>query len=152
MTQDLPSTRRARTDVRSAATRRFDAPVLAVAALALSSKTALAFGGAIQAKPQLTVESERSPQGARLTFKGKGWGPSARVKTTVTRAPGASGMQDFGMFSADSTGTFPMRKVVACSTTNMEDGQNEQVTFTAADSATSVKASRKVQDGAWVCQ
>jgi len=132
--------------------RRLFAPVLAVTALALSTTSAIAFAGVAQAKPQLNVETERSPQGARLTFKGKGWAPVARVKITGTRAPGANGTQDFGMFSADSAGNFQMRKVVGCSTSNMEDGQNDQVTITAADSATGVKVTQKVQGGAWVCQ
>jgi hypothetical protein len=34
----------------------------------------------------------------------------------------------------------------------MEDAQNEPVTFTAADSATGVKATQRVEGGAWVCQ
>ena len=78
---------------------------------------------------------------------------SARlVRITGTRAPGSNGTQDFGMFDADSAGNLNGRKVAACSTTNMEDGQNESVTFTAMDSATSGKATARVPGGAWVCQ
>ena len=124
---------------------------LIVAALALTSQAAYAFATA-QAKPQLNVETERSPQGAKLTFKGKGWTPMGRIKITGTRAPGASAQQDFGMFSADSVGNLNARKVVACSTTSTEDGGNESVTVTAADSATGAKATARVQGGAWVCQ
>lgn len=150
--QDLQRTSHDQTRLPSTAMRRMMAPVLAIAALALSTTSAIAFAGVAQAKPQLNVESERSPQGARLTFKGKGWGPAARVKITGTRAPGASGAQDFGMFAADSSGSFSTRKVVTCTTSNMEDGSNESVTITAADSATGMKVSQKVQGGAWVCQ
>jgi len=150
--QDFQRTSRQQRRLPSTAMRRLFAPVLAVTALALSTTSAIAFAGVAQAKPQLNVETERSPQGARLTFKGKGWAPVARVKITGTRAPGANGTQDFGMFSADSAGNFQMRKVVGCSTSNMEDGQNDQVTITAADSATGVKVTQKVQGGAWVCQ
>lgn len=150
--QDLKRTSREQTRLPSTAKRRLIAPVLAITALALSTTSAIAFAGVAQAKPQLSVETERSPQGARLTFKGKGWGPVARVKITGSRAPGASAPQDFGMFSADSAGNFQTRKVVACSTSNMEDGSNESVTITAADSATGVKVTQKVQGGAWVCQ
>ena len=150
--QDLQRTSREQTRLPSTAMRRLIAPVLAITALALSTTSAIAFAGVAQPKPQLTVETERSPQGARLTFKGKGWAPVARVKITGTRAPGANGTQDFGMFSADSAGNFQTRKVVACSTSNMEDGSNESVTITAADSATGLKVSQKVQGGAWVCQ
>lgn len=131
--------------------RRFVAPTLALAALALSTQAALAVSG-LQPKPQLNVEAERSPQGAKLTFKGKNWSANARIKITATRAPGSNNLQDFGMFSADSTGNLSGRKVAACSTTRSEDGQNESVTFTAADSATGVKATAKVEGGAWVCQ
>ncbi len=125
---------------------------LAVAALVLTASSAMAFAGEGQAKPQLSIEAERSPQGARLTFKGKGWAPSARVKITGTRAPGANGAQDFGTYSADSAGAFSARKVVGCTTNNMEDGQNDQVTVTATDSASGAKVTQRVQGGAWVCQ
>ena len=135
--------------------RRFMAPIVAVAmasaAIVLSTQAALAITVWHQAKPQMNVEAERSPQGAKLTFKGKGWAPSARVKITATRAPGSNNAQDFGMFSADSAGNVAGRKVAACSTTNMDDA-NEMVTFTAADSATRVKVTAQVQGGAWVCQ
>ncbi len=133
------------------AVRRILAPALAIAALALTTQAAFAVTRDRQPKPQLTVEAERSPQGAKLTFKGKNWAPNARVKISGTRAPGSNNMQDFGMFGADSTGNLTGRKVTACSTTNMEDGQNESVTFTATDSATSVKVTAKVPGGAWVC-
>jgi hypothetical protein len=131
--------------------RRVAAPIFAVAALALSTQAALAVSG-LQPKPQLNVEAERTPQGAKLTFKGKNWGANARVKITATRAPGSNNAQDFGMFTADSAGVLNGRKVAACSTTRSEDGQNESVTFTAADSATGVKATARVEGGAWVCQ
>lgn len=131
--------------------RRLLAPAMAVAAIVLTAQSAIAVVRPEQPKPELKVEAERSSLGARLTFKGKNWAPNARVKITATRAPGASGMQDFGMVSADSTGAISFRKVAGCSTNRMEDGQNEQVTFTAADSATGVKVTTKVQGGAWVC-
>jgi hypothetical protein len=130
--------------------RKVLAPALALLAVALTTQVARAVSG-MQAKPQLNVEAERSPQGAKLTFKGKSWPANARVKITATRAPGAANAQDFGMYSADSTGTLNGRKVVACSTTRDEDS-NEIVTFTAADSASGVKATAKVNGGAWVCQ
>lgn len=133
------------------AARRILALALAIAALALTTQAAFAVTRDRQPKPQLNVEAERSPQGAKLTFKGKNWAPNARVKINGTRAPGSNNMQDFGMFSADSSGNLTGRKVTACSTTNMEDGQNESVTFTATDSATSVKVTAKVPGGAWVC-
>jgi hypothetical protein len=130
--------------------RRIVAPALAIVALTLSTQAALAI---TQGKPQLNVETERSPQGAKLTFKGKGWAPSARIKITGTRAPGSSNNQDFGMFSADAKGELTGRKTQACSTTREEDGQNESVTITAVDSATPAnKATAKVPGGAWVCQ
>ncbi len=150
--QDMQRTNRAQSRACSTTVRRMLAPVMAVAALALTTTTALAFGGASQAKPQLNVEAERTTQGARLIFKGKGWAPAARIKITGTRAPGSNGAQDFGTFSADSAGVLAGRKVAACSTANIEDGQNEQVTITAADSATGVKVTQRVQGGAWVCQ
>ncbi len=130
--------------------RRMLAPALAISALSLTATAASAITG--QAKPQLSIESERTPQGARINFKGKNWSAAARVKLTATRAPGTNKAQDFGMVDADSTGAFTMRKVAQCSTTNQDDGQNETVTFTAADSATGVKATATVRGGAWVCQ
>jgi methionine-rich copper-binding protein CopC len=132
--------------------RRILAPALALAALALTSQAAFATADGGQPKPQLNVEAARTPQGAQLTFKGKNWAPSARIKITGSRAPGSNRTQDFGMYSADSAGTLSGRKLAACSTNNMEDGQNEAVTVTAMDSASGVKATAKVEGGAWVCQ
>ena len=129
--------------------RRVVAPAFAVAALALTAQAAFAWP---DGKPEMKVEAERTPQGARLIFKGKGWAPAAKVKVTGTRAPGANGTQDFGTFDADSTGAVNGRKVVGCTTPNMEDGQNETVTITAVDVATpTAKVTTRVPGGAWVC-
>jgi hypothetical protein len=125
-------------------------PALAITALSLSATAARAITG--QAKPQLSLEAERSPQGARITFKGKNWPAAARVKLTATRAPASNKPQDFGMVDADSTGVFSLRKVAICTTNSQEDGALETVTFTAADSATGVKATATARGGAWVCQ
>ena len=130
--------------------RRTLGPALAITALSLTATAASAITG--QAKPQLSVEAERSPQGARITFKGKNWPAAARVKLTATRAPAATKPQDFGIIDADSSGTFTVRKVAICTTPNQEDGANESVTFTATDSATGVKATATTRGGAWVCQ
>ncbi len=130
--------------------RRTLGPALAITALALTATAASAITG--QAKPQLSVEAERSPQGARITFKGKNWPAAARVKLTATRAPAATKPQDFGIIDADSSGTFTVRKVAICTTPNQEDGANESVTFTSTDSATGVKATATTRGGAWVCQ
>lgn len=130
--------------------RRTLGPALAITALSLTATAASAITG--QAKPQLSVEAERSPQGARITFKGKNWPAAARVKLTATRAPAATKPQDFGIIDADSSGTFTVRKVAICTTPNQEDGANESVTFTSTDSATGVKATATTRGGAWVCQ
>jgi hypothetical protein len=130
--------------------RRMLGPTLAVVTLSLTATAAGAFTG--QAKPQLAVEAERSPQGARITFKGKNWPAAARVKLTATRAPASIKPQDFGVVDADSSGVFTVRKVAICTTPNQEDGALETVTFTAADSATGVKATATTRGGAWVCQ
>jgi anti-sigma factor RsiW len=129
--------------------RRVAAPAFAVAALAISAQAALAWS---DGKPELKVEAERSPQGAKLIFKGKGWAPGAKIKITGSRAPGSSTVQDFGTFDADTTGGLTGRKVVGCTTPNMEDGQNETVTVTAVDLATPAsKVTVRVPGGAWVC-
>ena len=130
--------------------RRMLAPVLTITALSFTATIASAFTG--QAKPQLSIEAERSPQGARITFKGKNWPAAARIKLTATRAPASTKPQDFGIIEADSTGTFTVRKVAICTTQNQEDGALETVTFTAADSATGVKATATARGNAWVCQ
>ena len=130
--------------------RRTLGSALAITALSLTATAASAITG--QAKPQLSVEAERSPQGARITFKGKNWPAAARVKLTATRAPAATKPQDFGIIDADSSGTFTVRKVAICTTPNQEDGANESVTFASTDSATGVKATATTRGGAWVCQ
>lgn len=144
MTNFVRSTRSA------TAARRLLGPAIAVAAIALSAQAAFAVDDGNQAKPALKVEAERSPQGARLTFTGKGFAPVARVKITATRAPGSNSAQDFGMVSADSSGAFTLRKTAGCTTTNVDDAR-EQVTFTAADSATGTKVTSRVEGAAWQC-
>jgi len=126
------------------------APALAVAALTLTATAASAIMG--QPKPNLTVEAQRSPEGARLIVKGKNWPANARIKLTATRAPGASQGQDFGMVDTDSAGVLNVRKVALCSTNNADETQINPVTFTAADSATGVKVTSNVLGGAWLCQ
>ncbi len=130
--------------------RRMLAPVLTITALSFTATIASAITG--QPKPQLSIEAERSPQGARITFKGKNWPAAARIKLSATRAPASTKPQDFGIIDADSTGTFTVRKVAICTTQNQEDGALETVTFTAADSATGVKATATARGNAWVCQ
>jgi len=130
--------------------RRMLAPLLTITALSFTATIASALTG--QPKPQLSIEAERSPQGARITFKGKNWPAAARIKLSATRAPASTKPQDFGIIDADSTGTFTVRKVAICTTQNQEDGALETVTFTAADSATGVKATATTRGNAWVCQ
>jgi len=135
----------------AARARRMLAPTLALAALSLTAQAAFATADSAQPKPQINVEAERSPQGARLIFKGKNWAPNARLIITGTRAPGSNNKQDIGTFSADEKGELNERKLVACSTNRMEDGQNEPVTFTVKDSASGATATKRVEGGAWVC-
>lgn len=130
--------------------RRMLVPALAATAVTLSATAASAFVG--QPKPEMKVEGERSPQGARLTFKGKNWPAKARIKLTGSVAPGTNNKQDFGMVDADDQGVVNFRKTVQCSTNNADDAQREPVTITAADSATGVKATARVDGGAWLCQ
>jgi len=130
--------------------RRMLAPLLTITALSFTATIASAITG--QPKPQLSIEAERSPQGARITFKGKNWPAAARIKLSATRAPASTKPQDFGIIDADSTGTFTVRKVAICTTQNQEDGALETVTFTAADSATGIKATATTRGNAWVCQ
>jgi len=130
--------------------RRMLAPLLTITALSFTATIASAITG--QPKPQLSIEAERSPQGARITFKGKNWPAAARIKLTATRAPASTKPQDFGIIDADSTGTFTVRKVAICTTQNQEDGALETVPFPAADSATGVKATATTRGNAWVCQ
>jgi hypothetical protein len=134
---------------KSARVRRLMAPAVVLATLALTAQAAFAVSDG-QAKPQLKVEGERSPQGPKLTFTGKGFAPAARVKITATRAPGSSTPQDFGMFTADDKGNFQVRKVSGCTTSSVDDAR-EAVTFTAADSATGVKVVQKIEGAAWQC-
>jgi hypothetical protein len=130
--------------------RRMLAPVLTITALSFTATIASAITG--QPKPQLSIEAERSPQGARITFKGKNWPAAGRIKLTATRAPASTKPQDFGIIDSDSTGAFTVRRVAICTTPNQEDGALETVTFTAADSATGLKATATARGGAWVCQ
>ena len=131
--------------------RRLAVSSMAVVALALTAQAAFAVGGT-QPKPQLNVETERSPEGAKPTYNGESGAPVARTKLAGTRPAAGARPQQFGTFSAHSTGALTGRAVAQCSTDNMDVGSAEHVTITATDSATSVKVSTRVQGGAWVCQ
>lgn len=130
--------------------RRAVMSALALASLSIGASVATAYTG--QPKPAISAEAERTPQGARIIVKGKNWPAKARVKVTGSQPPGANGTQDLGMIEADDKGVFTLRKTVQCSTNLMDDAQRESVTFTAVDSATTVKATARVEGGAWVCQ
>ncbi|MCA0376069.1 MAG: hypothetical protein LCH84_10430 [Gemmatimonadetes bacterium] len=131
--------------------RRVIAPTLALAGLALATTVAAAHTG--QPKPNVSAEAERTPQGAKITVRGKNWPAKARIKLTATRAPGTRNPQDFGMIDADDKGEVRFSVVKQCTTNRMEDAELDPVTFTATDSATGVKAtSAKVNGGGWVCQ
>ena len=120
---------------------------LTVAAIALTTTSAAAI---TSFAASLNVEAEKTPQGASLSFNGKGFDANATILLTGSRAPGARDKQDFGKTKADDKGNFKYSKVAACTTTKMEDAQ-DPVTVTATDSATKAAVSRKVESGAWVC-
>jgi len=129
--------------------RRRIIPVLG-GLVVFASTSASAFVG--QPKPAISAEAERTPQGAKITVKGKNWPAKARIKLSGTRAPGSNGAQEFGMVDADDAGVFTFRKTVQCTTSRMDDAERDPVTFTAADSASGVKATMRVDGSAWVCQ
>lgn len=133
------------------AMRRVFASAVGLAGLTLTATIAGAHVG--QAKPSINAEAERTPQGAKISVRGKNFAAKARVKLTATRAPGTRNPQDFGMVDADDKGELKFSVVKQCTTNRMEDAELDPVTFTAADSATGVKVtSSKVNGGAWVCQ
>ena len=130
--------------------RRAVMPALALASLSIGASVATAFTG--QPKPAISAEAERTPQGAKITVKGKNWPANAKVKLSGTRAPGTNGTQDFGVVDVDDKGVFTFRKTVQCTTNRMDDAERDPVTFTAEDPAAAVKATSKVDGAAWVCQ
>ena len=131
--------------------RRVFVPALGLVALTLAASVAAAHVG--QPKPSINSESARTPQGAKISVRGKNFAAKARVKLTATRAPGTRNPQDFGMVDVDDKGELKFSVVKQCTTNRMEDAELDPVTFTAADSATGVKVtSSKVNGGAWVCQ
>jgi hypothetical protein len=137
-----------RTDRAISRIRLFFAPALAVAALSLTATASATVDS--QPKPSLKVEASRGAQGARLVMQGKNFPANARVVITATRAPGTNGIQKFGTVTADSTGEFKHTATAQCTTSNMDDAR-EQVTFTAADSASGTKVTAKVDGSSWMC-
>ena len=75
---------------------------------------------------------------------------NATILLTGTRAPGASGAQDFGKTNADSTGVFTHNKTMLCTTDDQQDAM-ERVTVTAADSATGTKITFRIDGSSWHC-
>ena len=105
--------------------RRILAPALAIVALTLTAQAALAVSRGAQPKPQLIVEAERSPQGAKLVFKGKGWTPNARIKISASRAPGSTNPQQFAMFERRQCGE-PHRSQGECVQHRKHGGRPER--------------------------
>ena len=129
--------------------RQFVAPVVALIAVGFAGVASASTD--LQAKPEIKVEANRSPEGARLDFRGKGFPAGATLKITGTRAPGANAIQDFGTTKADSTGAFQHRKTAPCTTSSIDDAR-EAVTVTVLDAASGTKATAKVDGSSWVCQ
>ncbi|MEP6764810.1 MAG: hypothetical protein ABJB66_10890 [Gemmatimonadaceae bacterium] len=121
---------------------------LTVAAIALTTTSAAAITGFAAS---FNVEAEKTPQGASLSFTGKGYDPNAVVMFTGSRAPGAREKQDFGKTKADDKGVFKYHKVAACTLRAADSSGVDPVNITATDSATGKGITKRVEGGAWQC-
>ncbi len=108
----------------------------------------IAASGASQAKPDVTVEAERTMQGAKLSIRGRGWPASAAVLLTATRPPGAAADLDLGSAQTNAEGEFRATKLSPCTTRKESDGSASVTIVVRAGDA---RAERSITAVSWVC-
>ncbi len=127
------------------------APAIAAMAIGFSATAATAVTDDLtQKKPEISVEAERTPQGAKVSLRGKNWEPNTEVKITGTRAPGSNDPLDLGTAKVNEKGEFRMTKLTQCTTRQVDDTR-EGVTITVAAAEGDAKADRKIEGNAWWC-
>ena len=108
----------------------------------------IAASNASSAKPDLTVEAERTMQGAKLSISGRGWPPRTAVSLSATKPPGADAGLDLGSAQTNAEGEFRATKLSKCTTRNESDGA-ASVTILAR--AGEERAERSLTAVSWVC-
>ncbi len=108
----------------------------------------IAASNASTAKPDVSVEAERTMQGAKLSIRGRGWPPHTAVSLSATKPPGAEADVDLGVSQTSAEGEFRATKLSKCTTRNETDG-SASVTIVAR--AGDVRAEQSITAMSWVC-
>jgi hypothetical protein len=108
----------------------------------------IAASNASSAKPDVSVEAERTMQGAKLSIRGRGWPPRTSVTLSATKPPGADADLDLGTTQTNAEGEFRATKLSKCTTRNESDGS---ASVTIAARAGEVRAEQSITAVSWVC-
>ncbi len=125
--------------------------LLAAVALGLFSLCAgvmVAASGAASQAPEITVDAERTMQGAKLAIRGRNWPARGTVTITATRPPGATADLELGTAPVNANGEFRATKLSKCTTSNEADGK-AQVTITVRSG--DAQAEQRIEAAPWVC-
>ncbi len=114
----------------------------------LCAGVVIAASNASAAKPDITVEAERTMQGAKLSIRGRGWPPRTDVSLSASRPPGANAELDLGSAQTNAEGEFRATKLSKCTTRNESDGA-ASVTIRAR--VGDERAERSMTAVSWVC-
>ncbi len=124
---------------------------IALAVFMLCASVVIAASGTasnVPDAPALTVEAERTMQGAKLSLRGTGWAAGATVGFTASAPPGATQALDLGSARSNDSGEFRATKLSKCTATTAPDPK-AQVTITAT--AGDQRAEQRVDAALWHC-
>lgn len=121
---------------------------LAIGVFFLCAGVLIAASNAAAAKPDVSVEAERTLQGAKLAIRGRGWPARTEVTLSATKPPGAEADLDLGTSLTNAEGEFRATKLSKCTTSKESDGA-ASVTIVAR--AGELRAERSITAVSWVC-
>jgi len=102
--------------------------------------------------PVISVEGERTPQGAKLALRGTGWPARTAVTLSATTPPDGSGPLDLGTATTNASGEFRATKLSPCSTQDSAAAQRATVTVTARSADGTLSADARIAALPWACR
>jgi len=107
--------------------------------------------GAARGVPTLTVQGERTPQGAKLALRGAGWPARVAIRLSAGTPPGGTVPLDFGSAMTSAAGEFRATKLTPCTTSDSVAAERITVTVTARTADGAVQAEARLAASAWAC-
>ncbi len=106
---------------------------------------------AVSGAPAVSVEGERTPQGAKLALRGTGWPARVAVSLSASTPPGGSAPLDFGSAMTNASGEFRATKLSPCTTPDSAAAERASVTITARSADGAQSADAKIAASPWAC-